>query len=80
MIFSVTMTVALKEGLLDPEGKAIQDAIRNLGYTTESLRTARLFQIKLEAPDKDAAYRIGKNICERLLANPVIHRYEIEVA
>jgi phosphoribosylformylglycinamidine synthase len=80
MKFTVTITVALKEGLLDPEGKAIQDAIKNLGFATHSLRTARLFRIGLDAPDKRAAEAMAQKMCERLLANPVIHRYEIEVA
>jgi phosphoribosylformylglycinamidine (FGAM) synthase PurS component len=44
MKFDVTITIALKEGMLDPEASAIRNAITNLGYPTESLRTARLFR------------------------------------
>ena len=80
MKYDVTITIALKEGMLDPEASAIQNAITNLGYMTESLRTARLFMIRLDAPDRDAARAMAQKMCERLLANPVIHRYEIEVA
>jgi phosphoribosylformylglycinamidine synthase len=80
MKFDVTITIALKEGMLDPEATAIRNAIANLGYRTESLRTARLFRIRLDAPDREAAKAIAQKMCERLLANPVIHRYEIEVA
>jgi len=80
MKYDVTIKIALKEGMLDPEASAIQNAITNLGYTTESLRTARLFLIRLDAPDREAARVMAQKICERLLANPVIHRYEVEVA
>ena len=80
MKFDITLTISLKEGMLDPEADAIQNAITNLGYTTESLRTARLYRIRLDAPDKKAAREMAVKMCERLLANPVIHRYVIEVS
>ena len=80
MKYDVTIKIALKDGMLDPEASAIQNAITNLGYTTESLRMARLFLIRLDAPDREAARAMAQKICERLLANPVIHRYEVEVA
>jgi phosphoribosylformylglycinamidine synthase PurS subunit len=80
MIFDVTITIALKEGMLDPEATAIKNAISNLGYKTESLKTARLFRIRLEAKDRKTAQETAQKMCERLLANPVIHKYEIEVS
>lgn len=80
MKFDVKITVGLKEGMLDPEATTIRNAIRNLGFTADSLRTARLFMIRLEADDAAAARAMAKKMCERLLANPVIHRYTIEVA
>ena len=78
--FDVTITVGLKEGMLDPEAMALKNAIKNLGFETESLKTARLFKIRFVAADKAAARAMVEKMCERLLANPVIHRYEIEVA
>jgi len=78
--FDVTITVGLKDGMLDPEAMALKNAIKNLGYETGSLKTARLFRIQLVAADKAAARAMAEKMCERLLANPVIHRYEIEVA
>ncbi len=80
MRFDVTITIALKEGMLDPEARAIQNALAHLGVPTLSLSTARRFSIGLEAADRDRAEATAREICERLLANPVIHRYEIEVA
>lgn len=79
MKFDVTITIALKEGMLNPEARAIQHALANLGFPTEDLSTARLFRITLDARDAAAAREAAGQMCERLLANPVIHRYTIEV-
>jgi phosphoribosylformylglycinamidine synthase len=79
MRYEVAITIALKEGMLDPEARAIRHALANLGFPTEDLSTARLFRISLDAEDADAAREVAGQMCERLLANPVIHRYTIEV-
>ncbi|CVK31906.1 phosphoribosylformylglycinamidine synthase subunit PurS [Methanoculleus bourgensis] len=79
MKFDVTITIALKEGMLDPEARAIRHALANLGFATGDLSTARLFRIGIDAEDAAAAREEARAICERLLANPVIHRYTIEV-
>lgn len=75
----VKVTIALKEGMLDPEARAIQQALANLGFGTEKLSSARLFFITLETSSAEAAVQQVRQMCERLLANPVIHRYSIEV-
>jgi phosphoribosylformylglycinamidine synthase len=79
MKFTVTIKIALKEGMLDPEARAMQNALANLGFQTEKLTSARLFTVTFDAKDKEAAKAQATKMCERLLANPVIHRYEIEV-
>lgn len=79
MKYNVTITIGLKEGMLNPEARAIQHALANLGFPTEDLSTARLFKITLDAPDAAAAEKEAGQMCERLLANPVIHHYTIEV-
>ncbi len=79
MKYDVEIKIALREGILDPEARAIQHALQSLGFDTESLSTARLFCVTLEAADERAAREEAARMCERLLANPVIHRYEIEV-
>jgi len=66
--YDVAITIGLKEGMLDPEARAIRHALVNPGFPTESLRTARLFRITLDA--SDAAEREAAQMCERLLANP----------
>jgi phosphoribosylformylglycinamidine synthase PurS subunit len=79
MKYNVTITIGLKEGMLNPEARAIQHALANLGFPTEDLSTARLFRITLDAADAATAKREAGQMCERLLANPVIHHYTIEV-
>jgi phosphoribosylformylglycinamidine synthase PurS subunit len=79
MKFTAKVTIGLKEGMLDPEARAIQHALANIGFATEGLSAARVFTITLEAEDRAAAEAEVGQMCERLLANPVIHRYEVEV-
>jgi phosphoribosylformylglycinamidine synthase PurS subunit len=80
MKFEVQITIALKEGMLDPEARAILHALNNLGFATEGLKTANLYYITLDAPTPEEARTRATEMCERLLANPVIHDYRIEVA
>jgi phosphoribosylformylglycinamidine synthase PurS subunit len=79
MNFDVEVRITLKPGILDPEARAIQHALSDLGFPTQRLSTSRLFSISLEAEDRSRAEEMARQMCERLLANPVIHRYEVEV-
>jgi phosphoribosylformylglycinamidine synthase PurS subunit len=75
----VRITIRLKDGILDPEARAIQHALADLGFPTEKLSSARLFHITMEANSEEAAIAQAQQMAERLLANPVIHRFTIEV-
>ena len=79
MIFLAKITIGLKEGMLDPEALAIRHALGNLGFATEELRTKKLFLVRFDATDTSEAEEKAKGMCERLLANPVIHHFEVEV-
>ena len=79
MKFDVKITISLKSGMLNPEARAIEHALSNLGFETEHLSTARVFDIGLVASDVSEATRKAEEMCERLLANPVIHSYSVEV-
>jgi phosphoribosylformylglycinamidine synthase len=79
VIFDVEVRISLKPGILDPEARAIQHALGDLGFPTMKLLTARIFSITLEAKNRSDAEEKARQMCERLLANPVIHRYEVEV-
>lgn len=78
-MYSAKITISLKKGMLDPEARAIRHALNNLGFKTENLSSARLFEIEVDADSSESAYREAEKMCERLLANPVIHDYTIEV-
>jgi phosphoribosylformylglycinamidine synthase len=70
--------VTLKGGVLDPQGVAIQRASASLGYqAVTAVRQGKLFEVTLEAPDEERARALLKELCEKLLANPVIEDSEI---
>jgi phosphoribosylformylglycinamidine synthase PurS subunit len=65
--------------MLDPEAMAIQHALKNLGFSTDELKTKKLFLVRFDAKTREEAEARARGMVERLLANPVIHQYEIEV-
>jgi phosphoribosylformylglycinamidine synthase len=75
------VTVTLKTGVLDPQGKAIEGALRSLGIDgVDSVRQGKVFDIELAGADKAGAEAALKLACEKLLANTVIENYRIEIA
>jgi phosphoribosylformylglycinamidine synthase subunit PurS len=73
--------VTLKNGVLDPQGKAIGHALNNLGFASVGdVRQGKLIEIELAETDADKARGEIKDMCEKLLANTVIEKYEIEIA
>ncbi|HEY8578928.1 MAG TPA: phosphoribosylformylglycinamidine synthase subunit PurS [Beijerinckiaceae bacterium] len=74
------VTVTLKNGVLDPQGKAIEGALRSLGIEgVDSVRQGKIFEIELSAADAGRAQTLLKDACERLLANTVVENYRIEI-
>ena len=75
------VTVTLKSGILDPQGKAIEGALKSLGVDgVASVRQGKVFDIEIEANDRAAA-RAGLNAaCEKLLANMIVENYSVEIA
>ena len=72
--------VTLKNGVLDPQGKAIGHALHNLGFTTVGeVRQGKVIDIELSESDETKARTDLENMCEKLLANTVIESYEIEL-
>jgi phosphoribosylformylglycinamidine synthase len=73
------VTVTLKNGVLDPQGKAIEGALKSLGIEgVASVRQGKVFDIELATADKAAAEAALKAACEKLLANTVIENYRVE--
>lgn len=77
----VKIFVSLKQGVLDPQGKAIERSLHTLGYNEVSeVRAGKYFELELAATSRAAAeVRIGE-ICDKLLANPVIEDYRFEIS
>jgi phosphoribosylformylglycinamidine synthase len=74
------VTVILKSGVLDPQGKAIEGALKSLGIEgVASVRQGKVFDIELTAKDRKAAEAALKNACEKLLANTVVENYRVEL-
>ena len=74
------VTVTLKSGVLDPQGKAIEGALRSLGVEgVASVRQGKVFDVELDTADRAHAESALKDACERLLANTVIENYRVEL-
>jgi phosphoribosylformylglycinamidine synthase PurS subunit len=71
----------LKASVNDPQGLSIRNALRTLGFArVDDVRAGKLIQIRLEADDRAAAEAAVDEMCDRLLANPVIETYAFSVA
>ena len=74
------VTVTLKSGILDPQGKAIEGALKSLGIDgIASVRQGKVFDIEIAGSDKTKAEAALKEAADKLLANTVIENYAIEV-
>ena len=78
MRYRAQIVVSLKEGLLDPQGKAVEGSLPALGWTNVSgVRVGRYVQLDLEAEGVEAAEDQVRRMAERLLANPVIETFDV---
>ena len=75
------VTVTLKSGVLDPQGKAIEGALRSLAIDgVRAVRQGKVFDIELDGEDREGARKKLSEACERLLANTIVENYAIEIA
>jgi phosphoribosylformylglycinamidine synthase len=74
-----TVLVRPKPGILDPQGEAVETALEHLGFTVSGARVGKVIDLEVDAADAAAAKAQVEQMCERLLANPLIESYEIEV-
>ena len=77
--YTATVTVRLKHGVLDPEAETTRRALERLDFELEGLRSADRFEIDLDAETAGEAEDRASEMAERLLANPTIHDYDVEV-
>ncbi len=81
MDWEVKIETKLKEGILDPQGKAVKTGLKQLGYdNVESVHVGKYMELILDdIPDKEKAAEMVVDMCEKLLANPVIEDYKYEL-
>lgn len=78
--FKARVTITLKNGVLDPQGKAIEGALISLDFKdVGQVRQGKIFDITLQASSKKAATEMLEAMCEKLLANTVIEDYSVEI-
>lgn len=74
------ITVYPRREILDPQGKAIRDALSRVGFVgVDDVRAGKSFEISLAGEDPEAARRQLRDMCERLLANTVVEDYSVEL-
>jgi phosphoribosylformylglycinamidine synthase subunit PurS len=76
--YMAEVRITPRAGLLDPEGKAVQSALRSLEFEqVEDVRVGRLVRLRLQAASEAAAQQSAEAMCRKLLANPVTEDFEI---
>ena len=79
-MFEVKVTVGLKKGVSDPEGKNTLKALQLLGFKdVKDAKIIRTFDLFIDGKNKEDVKKSVEQMCQRLLTNPVIHTYEIEI-
>lgn len=76
--YRVAVHIVPRRGILDPQGKAVADALRTLGFSTvHDVHVGRHLIVEMSAADADAAAQSVSAMCEKLLANPVTEDFEL---
>jgi phosphoribosylformylglycinamidine synthase subunit PurS len=79
-MFRARIRVTLRPSILDPQGKAVQHAVGSLGMQgVEEVRMGKYIELKIDAPDVSAARTVTEDVCRKLLANPVMEDFHIEM-
>ena len=76
----ISATVTLKNEVLDPQGKVVNQTLKNMGYQNiTNVRQGKYFEIEVNESDKDKAKIVAEEICKKLLTNTVIEDYKINL-
>lgn len=80
MAMEIDVTIKLKHGVADPEGENAKKALNLLGFeAVRGVKTMKTFRIEVDSVDEDKTKIEVEEMCRKLLANPVIHDYEISL-
>ena len=75
----VSVLVRPKQGILDPQGEAVEGSLRKLGFSVSEARVGRLIDLEVDSANPDEARTQVDKMCHKLLTNPLIESYEIEL-
>ena len=74
-----TVLVRPKQGILDPQGDAVETALEHLGFSVSATRVGKVVDLEIDATDPAEARSQVEKMCEQLLANPLMESYEVEI-
>jgi phosphoribosylformylglycinamidine synthase PurS subunit len=74
-----TVLVRPQQGILDPQGEAVETALEHLGFSVSGARVGKVVDIEVEATDPAEARAQVEKMCEQLLANPLMESYEVQI-
>ena len=74
-----TVVVRPKQGILDPQGEAVETALEHLGFAVSAARVGKVVDLELDANDPEQARAQVQQMCEQLLANPLMESFEVEI-
>jgi phosphoribosylformylglycinamidine synthase subunit PurS len=74
-----TVLVRPKQGILDPQGDAVETALEHLGFAVSAARVGKVVDLEVDATDPAEARVQVEKMCEQLLANPLMESYEVEI-
>lgn len=79
-MINVKVFIKFKEGVLDPQGKAVKSSLASLGFNeVEEVKVGKYIELKINGNDPEAARQRVDVMCKKLLANPVIENFEIKI-
>ncbi len=80
-MYKAKINVTLRKSVLDPQGQTVLHALESLGFNeTTSLRIGKFFEMNLNAPSREKAEARIREMCDKLLTNPVIEEYSFEIS
>jgi phosphoribosylformylglycinamidine synthase PurS subunit len=74
-----TVLVRPKQGILDPQGNAVENALGHLGFRVTGARVGKVIDLEVDADDAETARAQVQKMCEQLLANPLMESFDVEI-
>ena len=80
-MYTAKITITIRDSILDPQGKAVEHSLKSIGFSEiEDTRIGKHIELKINAKSKEAAEKISREACEKLLANSVMEDFKIEIS